>query len=247
MEFNDWEVGLEIANGKKAFYEICRSSLERQGLIEHINAEHPQLLKRIALEIDIGELNVSSELGADSFEQAQEYFIRNMSLVSKEEEYYGINRAAWIKPSVIMFLEKSVYVNYFNVLKEIPDSLLAEKDIIIASLSCNKSNIFYLDPNLVRLHADKLLLNSGGLFSNYLNMDNSDPEYAAELITRNPSLYQEIEKYEDNADFSDIYTARIDEVQKRLSDLGWNPHEHEKKSLMKRIHKVFIETFSPYP
>lgn len=244
MEFNDWEIDLEIANGKRAFYELCRKSLERQGLIEYINAEHPQLLKRIALEIDIGELDVSSDLGAGSFEQAQEYFIRKMSFVSKDEEYYGINRAAWIKPSVVTFLEKSVYVNYFNVVKEIPDSLLADKDILIAALSSNKNNIFYFDLSLVELHAEELLLGSHGLFSNYLNMDNADSKYAAQLITRNPSLYREITKYEENCDFSDIYAARIDKVQKTLSDMGWNPRDHKKKGLIKRIQKAFVEAFT---
>lgn len=244
MEFHDWEFDLEVANGKRAFYLICSQSLEHQGLIDHIKTEHPKLLGRIALEIDIGELVCSALSGEDSFEKACEYFLFHMASASNNEQFYGIHRAPWIKDAVVQFLEKSVYAPSFDIEENIPGSLLDDRDVIRAAILAKSSNMGCINSALLQAYADDLLLADHKLFSCYLNMDNMDTYFAAELIVRKPSLYEEISKHEENADFSDIYTARIDLIQNRLSETDWSPKDHLKKSLPKRFHKFIINSFS---
>lgn len=244
MEFHDWEFDLEVANGKMAFYALCRQSLEHQGLMDYINAEYPQLLRRIALEIDMGELVCTALDGEDNLEKAREYILLKMASASSNEQFYGIHRAPWIKDAVVQFLEKSVYAPSFDIEENIPGSLLADRDVIRAAILAKSSNIGCINSALLQAYADDLLLADHKLFSCYLNMDSMDTYFAAALIVRKPSLYEEISKHEENADFSDIYTARIDLIQNRLSELGWNPRDHLKKSLPKRFHKFIINSFS---
>jgi hypothetical protein len=245
MEFHDWEFDLEVANGKMAFYALCRKSIEHQGLMDHINAECPQLLRRIALEIDMGELVCSALSGQDSLEKAKEYILLKMASASNNEQFYGIHRAPWIKGAVVQFLERDVHVPTFNIAENIPGSLLSDRDVIRAAILAKASNMVFINSALLQAYADDLLLADHRLFSCYLNMDNMDADFATALIVRKPSLYKEISKYEENADFSDIYTARIDMIQSRLSEIGWNPQDHLKKSLVKRIQQAFVDTFMP--
>jgi len=245
MEFHDWEIEMEIANGKRAFYALCRQSIEHQGLMDHINAEHPQLLGRIALEIDIGELVCSALPGENSFEKAIEYFLFHMASASNNEQFYGIDRAPWIKDAVVQFLEKDVHVSSFDIEENIPGSLLVDRDVIRAAILARAINIPCFNSALLQTHADDLLLANRELFSYYLYKQDLDINYVASLIIRNPSLYSEIEKHENNADFSEFYASSIDKIQKRLHELNWNPRDHIKKSLVKRIRQAVVDAFSP--
>ena len=245
MGIEEWEIEYDRSCALRLFRDACYKHFEQTKLVEFLEKEHSHTLSRLALEIEIGEIDDSYLGNEDGFSKAKKYLLRVLATPSQDEAFYGLIRGPLIKAAVIDYFADKENTFEYNLYPELPLSLRLEGEVIRAAIRGHQSNLYRIEGYLIHAHGGPVLQEVPELFLNYLHRDDTDPAFIASLFIENINMYSVIAKAQRKDSLPEHWKNVMQETNAELMKLGVPTIEYRKPSLLTRLNKKLIESYEP--
>ena len=174
-----WEVEHEINLAEALYYKLCQHHHRQSGLLEFLRASHPEIIQRIALELDLGQMTCPDAANKSSIEAAESYILHALSKPMSQACFYGLDVTPWVKPPILSYFKQQEDWDLYYLYHELPASLKIDMDVVNAAVMADEGNIYLINNQLIEQINIDVFTTKTNIFSTYLRKEGASAIFAA--------------------------------------------------------------------